>query len=119
MRIETQRVYEDARGTRGFRVLVDRLWPRGLRKDQVHFDIWLKDIAPSATLRAWFGHDPVKWQEFKRRYFRELAREEETIDRLIALAGERTVVLLYGARDTEHNQAIALKEYMEKIAVKV
>jgi uncharacterized protein YeaO (DUF488 family) len=117
MKIQTWRVYESA-GGRGLRVLVDRLWPRGLRKEDLHLDLWLKDIAPSDALRKWFGHESVKWEEFKKRYFKELAGKEEVIDQLVAQAGERTVILLYGAKDKEHNQAVALKEYLEKVLVK-
>lgn len=113
MIIKTERIYEAPRKKGGYRVLVDRLWPRGLRKDEVHVDLWLKEIAPSTELRKWFAHDPDKWNQFKRRYFHELESRPESVDQLIASAKGRPLALLYGAKDTEHNQAVALKEYLE------
>ncbi len=110
--IRTERIYSAPTGG-GFRILVDRLWPRGLRKDDVKVDLWLKDIAPSTELRKWFGHDPVKWDEFRKKFFQELDQKRELIDRIIAKARKGDVVLLYGARDEEHNNAVALKEYVE------
>ena len=114
MIITISRIYDTPRELQGFRVLVDRLWPRGVRKDEVHLDLWLKDIAPSDALRKWFGHDPAKWKSFKQQYFAELESKPAVLDHLIREAGSRSVVLLYGARDTEHNQAVALKEYLER-----
>ena len=114
MIITISRIYDTPRELQGFRVLVDRLWPRGVKKDEVHLDLWLKDIAPSDALRKWFGHDPAKWKSFKQRYFEELENKPAVLDHLIREAGSRSVVLLYGARDTEHNQAVALKEYLER-----
>lgn len=113
MKITTKRIYDDPAGKAGCRVLVDRLWPRGLRKDQVHVDLWLKEIGPSDALRKWFGHDAAKWPTFKRRYFDELHKKQELVDQLRVSAGDKPLVLLYGAKDTEHNQAVALKEYLE------
>jgi uncharacterized protein YeaO (DUF488 family) len=113
MIIETERVYEAPRKKGAYRVLVDRLWPRGLRKDEVHVNLWLKEIAPSTELRKWFAHDPAKWNQFKRRFFHELESRQESVDQLIASAKGRPLVLLYGAKDTKHNQAVALKEYLE------
>ena len=113
MTIEAKRVYEAPRKKGGYRVLVDRLWPRGLRKDEVHIDLWLKDVAPSNTLRKWFDHDPAKWAQFQRRYFSELDGQQESVDQLVASAKGRPIVLLYGAKDVEHNQAVALKKYLE------
>lgn len=113
MIIEIKRVYDTSQKKGAYRVLVDRLWPRGLRKDEVQLNLWLKDIAPSDTLRKWFGHDRAKWEQFKRRYFQELERKQDLIDQMINDAKGRPIVLLYGARDTKHNQAIALKEYLE------
>lgn len=114
MNIETERVYDAAQKPGSYRVLVDRLWPRGRRKDELELDIWLKDIAPSNELRKWFAHDPTKWQTFKQRYFQELESKQELLNQLFAGAQGRPIVLLYGARDTEHNQALALKEYIEQ-----
>ncbi len=93
--------------------MIDRLWPRGLRKDEVKVDLWLKEIAPSNDLRKWFGHDPDKWNEFRKRYFQELDRKKELADQIAAKAKEGDVVLLYGAKDNDHNNAVALKEYIE------
>jgi len=114
MIITISRIYDTPREPQGFRVLVDRLWPRGVKKDEAHLDLWLKDIAPSDTLRKWFGHDPAKWEAFKQHYFAELESKPAVLDHLVREAGNRPVVLLYGARDTEHNQAVALKEYLER-----
>ncbi len=110
--IRAERIYSAPRGG-GFRILVDRLWPRGLRKDEVKVDLWLKDIGPSNDLRKWFGHDPDKWNEFRKRFFQELDQKNELVDQIIVRAREGNVVLLYGAKDEEHNNAVALKEYIE------
>lgn len=110
--IRTKRVYEPPQPDDGYRVLVDRLWPRGMSKDNLRADLWLRDIAPSNELRKWFNHDPAKWEEFKRRYWRELAEKRERIEQLRAIAATRPLTLLYSARDPEHNQAVALKEYL-------
>ncbi|MCW5882129.1 MAG: DUF488 domain-containing protein [Anaerolineae bacterium] len=109
---QVKRVYEPADAGDGFRVLVDRLWPRGVSKDRAHLDLWLKDIAPSTELRTWFGHDPAKWDEFRARYFRELGEHQGDIDTLLEKARQGRVTLLYGARETEHNDAVALHEYL-------
>ncbi len=110
--IKTERIYNAPTGG-GFRILVDRLWPRGLRKDEVKVDLWLKEIAPSSELRKWFGHDPDKWNEFRKKFFQELDHKGELVDQVIAKAREGDVVLLYGAKDEEHNNAVALREYIE------
>lgn len=109
---QVKRVYEPADAGDGFRVLVDRLWPRGVSKARAQLDLWLKDIAPSAELRTWFGHDPAKWDEFRARYFRELGEHQGDIDTLLEKARQGRVTLLYGARETEHNDAVALHEYL-------
>jgi uncharacterized protein YeaO (DUF488 family) len=96
-----------------YTILVDRLWPRGIRKDQVRVDLWLKDIAPSDRLRRWFGHDPAKWDEFKKRYFAELETKEELVRVILDKAKNGPVCLLYGARDEKHNDAVALKELLD------
>jgi uncharacterized protein YeaO (DUF488 family) len=110
--IETKRVYEEPAPDDGFRVLVDRVWPRGLKKEQVAADLWLKEVAPSNDLRKWFGHDPSRWEGFKDRYFSELDELEEPVGKLLEQARKGRVTLLYSARDTEHNQAVALKEFL-------
>jgi uncharacterized protein YeaO (DUF488 family) len=96
-----------------FTILVDRLWPRGIRKDQVRVDLWLRDIAPSHQLRRWFGHDPAKWDEFKKRYFAELDTKEELVRVILDKVKNGPVCLLYGARDEKHNDAVALKELLD------
>jgi uncharacterized protein YeaO (DUF488 family) len=110
--IRLKRVYEPPSPEDGVRVLVDRLWPRGLRKAEAAIDRWMKDIAPSTELRQWFGHDPERWQEFRRRYARELRQHATTIDELHELAQHKTVTLVFGARDEEHNDAVALREVL-------
>jgi uncharacterized protein YeaO (DUF488 family) len=109
--IQVKRIYEDPSPDDGVRVLVDRLWPRGLSRDDAKIDLWLKEIAPSDTLRKWFDHDEKKWAEFKTRYFKELDEKEEIPD-LISQSSKKRMTLLYGARDEKHNNAVALKEYL-------
>ncbi len=111
--IELQRVY-GRRGTHGTRFLVERLWPRGIRKDSLHFSDWLKDAAPSNSLRRWFQHDPAKWAEFKRRYRMELDEHPDAWAPIVAAARAGDVVLLYSSHDTEHNNAVALRDYVEE-----
>ena len=117
MDIEVKRIYEFPQGNEGYRVLVDALWPRGLRMEDVEYDLWLKEIAPSEPLRKWFAHEPAKWEDFRKYYFRELDANRDTLDRLLKFAKGRKIVLLYGAHDKEHNQAVALKEYLQEALV--
>lgn len=112
--IRTKRIYEPADAADGFRVLVDRVWPRGVSKTEARIDEWLKEVAPSTALRKWFRHDPAKWAEFKRRYWQELARHREPIGLLHEMRATKGVTLLFGARDERHNNAVALKEYLER-----
>ncbi len=112
--IRLKRVYEAAEAADGMRVLVDRLWPRGLGKDDLACDLWLKEVAPSAALRRWFGHDPSRWQAFQERYQAELAARPESWQPLLAAARTGTVTLLYSARDEAHNNAVALKAFLEE-----
>lgn len=114
MKLRLKRVYEPPARDDGLRVLVDRLWPRGLKKDEAAIDLWLKEIAPSGALRRWFGHDPAKWPEFQRRYRDELQNRQAEIATLRDQGGSGTVTLLYGARDETHNQAVVLKEFLEE-----
>lgn len=109
MSVAIKRVYESPAKADGLRVLVDRVWPRGLTKDEVHVDHWLKDVAPSSTLRKWFGHDPKKWTEFQKRYRAELD-DNPAMDQLRTLAKGHKVTLVYGAKDEEHNQAVVLAD---------
>jgi uncharacterized protein YeaO (DUF488 family) len=111
--IRVKRVYETPSRKDGFRILVDRLWPRGLTKERAAVDLWLKDVAPSTELRKWFGHDPARWKQFQARYRRELARNKAALAPLRQKANDRTVTLVYGARDEEHNEALVLKRILE------
>lgn len=113
MKLQLKRVYDPPAATDGARILVDRLWPRGLSKDKVKIDHWLKDLAPSDGLRKWFAHDPEKWQEFKARYHRELDANAEAVKKLRALLRAKRVTLLFGAKDLQHNNAAALSEYLQ------
>lgn len=110
--IRTKRVYEPAEPEDGARFLVERLWPRGMKKEALHMDAWLKEVAPSDELRKWFGHDPSKWAEFRRRYFKELESRTGALRPILDAASSGTVTLLYSAHDIEHNNAVALKEYL-------
>jgi len=109
-----KRIYEAASPSDGYRVLVDRLWPRGVSREAARIDEWQKEVAPSTELRRWFAHEPERWDEFRRRYAAELEDKGELLDGLRARARRGTVTLLYGARDEEHNQAVALLELLEK-----
>jgi uncharacterized protein YeaO (DUF488 family) len=114
--IRTKRVYESQDAHDGTRLLVERLWPRGLTKEEVAMDGWLKDVAPSGALRRWFAHDPAKWDEFRRRYAAELDGMPDAWRPILETARAKDVTLLYSARDTLHNNAVALKEYLEQHA---
>ncbi|MBS1188645.1 MAG: putative uroporphyrin-III c-methyltransferase [Rhodocyclaceae bacterium] len=111
--IRVKRVYEPHGHPDGPGYLVERLWPRGVRKESLPLDGWLRDIAPTNELRRWFGHDPARWEEFQRRYRAELDAHPETWQPLLEAARRGDVTLYYSARDTEHNNALALKEYLE------
>lgn len=110
--LRLKRAYELAEPEDGARILVDRLWPRGVSKSKAALDDWMKDIAPSTELRQWFGHDPARWAEFQRRYKAELRQHGEELDRIRALARTQTVTLIYGARDQAHNEAVVLKDVL-------
>jgi uncharacterized protein YeaO (DUF488 family) len=112
--LRLKRVYEEPSPADGQRVLVERLWPRGLTKARARVDLWLKDVAPSPELRKWFGHDPAKWDEFRRRYWRELHAQREAVDLLRREAKKGAVTLVYAARDEERNGAVALKAFIER-----
>jgi len=112
MKVLIKRVYEEPKESDGTRILVDRLWPRGLKKENARVDLWLKEIAPSNELRKWFAHDPKKWTEFQARYKQELKSHAEQVAQLKREAKKGTVTLLYGARDEEHNQAVVLERML-------
>jgi uncharacterized protein YeaO (DUF488 family) len=113
--LKLKRVYESRSASDGYRVLVDRLWPRGLSKERAHVDLWMKEIGPSDALRKWFGHDPARWTPFRERYWKELEDEQQLVAQLKQVLKEhRIVTLLYGAKDEEHNQAVALQGFLQK-----
>jgi len=116
--IKLKRVYEPVASSDGSRFLVERLWPRGIKKTALRIDAWLKDVAPSTNLRQWFRHDPKKWDEFQRRYRRELDGNREALLPLRKAAEEGIVTLVYSSQDREHNNAVALKKYLEEKPVK-
>ncbi len=107
--------YEPASASDGKRILIDRLWPRGISKERAQIDTWMKDIAPSTELRKWYGHDPEKWEEFRRKYFEELLARPEVVEELRdVIRVHDTVTFLFAAHDTDHNNALALKEFLEQ-----
>lgn len=110
--VRLKRAYEPASAEDGVRILVDRLWPRGLSKSNAAIDQWLKEVAPSTELRRWFGHDPDRWDEFRRRYQAELSRNPEPLAELRAMARKGTVTLVYAAHDEHHNQAVVLRDLL-------
>jgi len=112
--IQVKRVYDSPEPSDGARFLVDRLWPRGVRRESLRMNGWLKDVAPSDRLRRWFGHDPARWEEFQRRYSAELDDKPEAWRPILEAARRGTVTLLYSTRETAHNNAIALKAYLER-----
>lgn len=117
MKLALKRVYEKPKDTDGIRVLVDRIWPRGVSKEDARLDHWLKTLAPSTPLRQWFAHDPQKWKEFQTRYYKELEESDdarEALEQLRELTRKHRVTLLFGAKDQEHNNAVALKKYLDK-----
>lgn len=112
MQIALKRAYEAPAADDGVRILVDRLWPRGLARENAGIDVWLKAIAPSDALRKWYGHDVDKWLEFQQRYFAELDAQQDALNQLRAHLRQGKVTLLYAAKETEHNNAVALKAYL-------
>ncbi len=114
--IQLKRAYEPAERSDGTRLLVERLWPRGIKKTELRLDGWLKDAAPSTELRRWFSHDPAKWDEFRRRYEAELDASPEAWAPILEASRRGTVTLIYSSHDTEHNNAVALREYLNRKA---
>jgi uncharacterized protein YeaO (DUF488 family) len=112
MNIRIKRAYEEPDKEDGTRILVDRLWPRGLTKEKARVDLWLKEVAPSTELRKWFAHDPAKWTEFRTRYLDELKRNKEPLSLLRQEASKGTLTLVYGAKDQEHNEAVILQRLL-------
>ncbi|MFT8432767.1 DUF488 domain-containing protein [Acetobacter orientalis] len=114
--MRVRRVYDPALPDDGARVLVDRLWPRGVSKERAHLTLWLKDVAPSTALRQWFGHDPALWDDFQQRYRAELAQNPDALNQLVSLAQHGPLTLLFGAKDTIHNEAIVLADILNNTA---
>lgn len=114
MDVRRKRAYEAAAPTDGHRVLIDRIWPRGVSRERARLDEWARELAPSSELRQWFGHDPARFSEFRRRYESELAVQEEKLRELRRRARRGTLTLVYGARDTEHNDAVVLADVLER-----
>jgi uncharacterized protein YeaO (DUF488 family) len=112
--VGVKRVYEPSAESDGFRVLVDRLWPRGLTKEKARVDLWLREIAPGDALRQWFNHEPEKWEEFKKRYAKELESRPELLEQLRQYLEKGKVTLLFGSKEERYNNARALQEYLEK-----
>lgn len=112
MDIRTKRIYEAPSPEDGRRILVDRLWPRGLSREKAHVDLWLKEVAPSTELRKWFNHDPEKWEGFKQRYLQELRQQPVALQHLVEAIGSGPATLLFGARETRFNDAVALREFI-------
>lgn len=118
MDIRTKRIYEPQEPTDGHRLLVDRIWPRGVSKESAGLDNWMREVGPSTELRRWFGHDPSRWSEFKKRYAVELASRQDLVNEILSLSHNGPVTLLYSARDVDHNQAVALAEYLAETSDK-
>jgi uncharacterized protein YeaO (DUF488 family) len=114
MKIKLKRVYEEPEKLDGTRILVDRLWPRGLTKEKAHVDLWLKEVAPSTELRKWFAHDPTRWLEFKTRYLAELKHNSEQVEILKQAIVKGPTTLLYGAKDQQHNEAVVLQNLLSR-----
>jgi uncharacterized protein YeaO (DUF488 family) len=114
MSIHLKRAYNAPATSDGYRVLVDRLWPRGISKEDIKIDLWLKEIAPSGDLRKWFGHDPEKWNEFKKRYFKELDDRPDVVKQLADKVNQGPVTLVFAAKDEEFNNAVAIKEFLQR-----
>jgi uncharacterized protein YeaO (DUF488 family) len=112
--VRIKRVYEPAEPADGYRVLIDRVWPRGISRERARIDEWDKELAPSTELRKWFGHDPARFDEFRRRYRDELRPHADDLDKLCTRAGKGPLTLVYGARDEQHNDAVVLAEVIEK-----
>ena len=112
--VRIKRAYSEASPSDGIRILVDRIWPRGITKKRARIVEWRKDLAPSTLLRKWFGHDPARWNQFRRRYRKELKRSMEELQKLAYLSGKQTITLVYSAADEKHNQAVILKELIDE-----
>ena len=117
-RVSIKRIYEDKNSSDGYRVLIDKLWPRGISKSKAALDDWLKDLSPSDELREWFNHDPKRWAEFKKKYTQELKSKKEILSDLLIHLNSQNITLLFGAKDEQHNNAVVLKDYLNKLIKK-
>lgn len=114
--IKTKRIYEKYSPDDGFRILIDRLWPRGVSKDAAHVDVWFKEIAPTDHLRKWFSHDPKKWETFKKKYIKELKDNKPSLDKIKDLKNEHKIItLVFSAKDEQHNNAVVLSEFLHTL----
>ncbi len=113
--IKLQRAYEKPQDTNGYRVLVDRLWPRGIKKENLPLDDWLKDIAPSTELRKWFGHEVDKWDGFQEKFTQELDEHKAQLEQLLQAAGKQPLILVFAAKDEAHNNAVVIKQYLQQL----
>ncbi len=111
--LRIKRVYDAPQASDGFRILIDGLWPRGMKKTDAAIDLWLKEIAPSKSLRAWFNHDPEKWMEFKKRYFQELNSKQDSINLILEKSKTAVITLLYSAKNEKYNNAVVLQRYLK------
>ena len=118
MKLNIKRIYEPVEPGDGVRILVDRLWPRGIKKEKAAIDFWIREIGPSTTLRVWFNHDPEKWAAFRKLYLKELKNSPAVTELVLHIKGKKHVTLLYSARDEVHNQAVVIKEFVEKLRSK-
>jgi len=116
MDIRTKRIYEPLDSDEGYRVLVDRIWPKGMSKEKARIDSWLKELAPSKELRQWFGHEPSKWEEFRERYFEEPTEHRDQLNQLAEMTQSGPLTIVYSSRETRYNNAVALKAYLESKA---
>lgn len=116
MDIRVKRAYDEPSDNDGERILVDRIWPRGVSKKDLRIEAWEKELAPSNELRKWFGHEPDRWEAFRERYFEELDGRREVVDALLDRVGDGRVTLVYGAKDEDHNNAVALRDYLKRRA---
>ena len=115
MIVSTKRVYDTVSEEDGARILVDRLWPRGVKKTEVKIDYWAKELSPSTELRKWFGHDPKKWDKFRAKYYSELGAKLEDVIKILKLSRNDRITFVYSAKDVDHNQAVALKSFVERL----
>ena len=118
VQLKLKRAYDPPAKSDGYRILVDRLWPRGISKDELRIDLWARDLAPSAALRKWYDHDPAKWGDFRRRYYREIEQHPDVLEEVRGLLRRRNVTLVFAAKDADISNAAALKGYLSRSAAR-